>query len=110
MFFNEFEKYKDAKLDKHLFWEYKIDDDFDLEKIIKLKRFVVKRVIELGGKEDYYAVFKLYGGVDNVKDIIKDIEFLSKKDMNFVSVIFKIKMEDLKCYKKMLLMKKPILY
>ena len=107
MFFNEFEKYEDAKLNKNLLWEYKVDNDFDYNSI---KRLVVQRVIQLGGKEDYYAIFKMYGGIEGVKDIIKNIEFLSKKDMNFVSVIFNIEMEDLKCYKKMLSLKKPIMY
>ena len=107
MFFNEFKKYEDAKLNKNLLWEYKVDNDFDYNSI---KRLVVQRVIQLGGKEDYYAIFKMYGGIEGVKDIIKNIEFLSKKDMNFVSVIFNIEMEDLKCYKKMLSLKKPIMY
>lgn len=107
MFFNEFEKYKDAKLDTRLLWDFNVDENFEWN---NMKRLVVERVIELGGKEDYYAIFKMYGGINGVKEIIKNIEFLSKKDMNFVSIIFKIKLEDLKCYKKMLSMKKPILY
>lgn len=107
MFFNEFEKYKNAKLDTRLLWDFNVDENFEWN---NMKRLVVERVIELGGKEDYYAIFKMYGGINGVKEIIKNIEFLSKKDMNFVSIIFKIKLEDLKCYKKMLSMKKPILY
>lgn len=97
MFFNEFEKYKDAKLDTRLLWDFNVDENFEWN---NMKRLVVERVIELGGKEDYYAIFKMYGGINGVKEIIKNIEFLSKKDMNFVSIIFKIKLEDLKCYKK----------
>ena len=107
MFFNEFKKYENAKLNINLLWEYKVDNDFDYNSI---KRLVVQRVIQLGSKEDYYAIFNMYGGIEGVKEIIKNIEFLSKKDMNFVSVIFNIKMEDLKCYRKMLSLKKPIMY
>ena len=107
MFFNEFEKYKDAKFDKRLLWEFKVDENFEWE---NMKNLVVKRVIELGKKEDYYAVFNMYGGIDNVRSIIKNIEFLNRKDMNFVSVVFGIKLEELKCYSKMLSMKKPIFY
>ena len=93
MFFNEFEKYKNAKLNTNLLWEYNVNDNFDYN---KAQRLVVQRVIQLGSIEDYYAIFNMYGSIEGVKKIIKDIEFLSKKDMNFVSVIFKIKMEDLK--------------
>ena len=107
MFFNEFEKYKDAEFDKRLLWEFKVDENFEWE---NMKNLVVKRTIELGKKEDYYAVFNMYGGIDNVKNIIKNIEFLNRKDMNFVSVVFGIKLEELKCYTKMLSMKKPIFY
>ena len=107
MFFYEFEKYKDAKLDKRLLWEFEVEESFDYNSV---KRLVVQRVIQLGGKEDYYTIFKMFGGIDGVREIIKEIDFLSKKDMNFVSVIFKIKMEELKCYKKMLSLKKPIMY
>ena len=110
MFFDNFTKLNNANLDRHLFWEYTINDESDWNNILKNKRLVVKRVIELGRIEDFYAIFNLYGGVENVKSIIKEIEFLNKKDMNFVSVIFKIKLEELRCYKKMLLIKKPILY
>lgn len=107
MYFDEQEKFKNAKLNPHLLWEYEVSDNFDYD---KMKNIVVQRVIQLGKKEDFYAIFNLYGGIDKVVEIIKNINFLSKKDMNFVSVIFNIKLEDLKCYTKMLSMKKPMLY
>lgn len=107
MFFNEFEKFNNSKFDNRLLWEFKVDDTFDWQ---KMKELVVQRTIQLGKKEDYYAIFRLYGGIDKVKEIIKEIEFLNKKDINFVSVIFNIEKEDLKCYTKMQSMKKPIFY
>ena len=70
MFFYEFEKYKDAKLDKRLLWEFEVDKDFDYNSV---KRLVVQRVIQLGSKEDYYAIFKMFGGIDGVNKIIKYI-------------------------------------
>lgn len=107
MFFNEFEKYKDAKLDKRLLWEYDINDDFEWQ---GMRHVVVQRVIEMGKIKDFYAIFNIYDGIENVKKIIEEIDFLSKKDMNFVSIIFNIKKESLKCYTKMLSQKKPIFY
>ena len=39
----------------------------------KMKLLVVQRVIKLGKENDYYAIFKLYGGPDGVREIIKQI-------------------------------------
>lgn len=75
-----------------------------------MKHLVVQRVIEQGKKEDFYALFNLYGGIEGVKNIIKELDFLSKKDMNFVSIIFNLRKESLKCYSKMLSQTLPILY
>ena len=59
---------------------------------------VVQRVIERGWPEDFLAAFKLYGGEDGFREIIKLVPHLSDKDMNFVCVFFKLKPEELKCY------------
>lgn len=107
MFFNNSEKYNNANIDKRLLWEFNVDDDFEWQ---NMKHLVAQRVIEQGKIEDFYALFKIYGGIEEVKNIIKEIDFLNKKDMNFVSVIFNIKKENLKCYTKMCSMKEPILY
>lgn len=107
MFFNENIKYKNAKIDKRLLWEFNVDDNFEWQ---NMKHLVVQRVVEQGKKEDFYALFNLYGGIEGVKNIIKEIEFLNKKDMNFVSIIFNIRKENLKCYTKMLSLPQPILY
>lgn len=107
MFFNENTKYNNVKIDKRLLWEFNVDDDFEWQ---NMKHLVVQRVIEQGKKEDFYALFNLYGGIEGVKNIIKELDFLSKKDMNFVSIIFNIRKESLKCYSKMLSQTLPILY
>lgn len=107
MFFNENIKYENAKIDKRLLWEFNVDDNFEWQ---NMKHLVVQRVVEQGKKEDFYALFNLYGGIEGVKNIIKEIEFLNKKDMNFVSIIFNIRKENLKCYTKMLSLTQPILY
>lgn len=107
MFFNEFEKYKNAKFNTKLLWEFDVDDNFDWQ---KMSHTVVARTIELGRMEDYYAIIKIYGGIDNVKHIIKSLAFLNDKDMNFVHIIFDIDLEDLKCYTKKQSLTKPMLY
>lgn len=79
---------------KSLLWEYDLTN-FDWE---NMKTVVMQRVIERGWLDDFYAAIKLYGGIDNVREIIKDIPVLSPKDMSFVCQIFNIKKEELKCY------------
>jgi len=36
-----------------------------------MKVFVVERVIERGAENDFYAIFKLYGGPKGVREIVK---------------------------------------
>lgn len=106
MYFNKFNEFKNAKLNTNLLWDCDLKD-FDYQ---KAKKLVVKRVIERGQEEDYYAIFNLYGGIEGVKEIIKTIPHLSKKDMNFVSIVFSIDLKELECYSRMLSMKNPMLY
>jgi hypothetical protein len=88
-------KEKDIKsISKSLLWEYDLAR-FDWE---DMKIIVMQRVIERGWFDDFYAAIQLYGGIDNVREIIKDIPVLSAKDMNFVCTIFNLKKEELKCY------------
>ena len=66
-----------------------------------MKLLVVQRVIELGDENDYYAIFKLYGGPNGVRDIIKQIRSaFSPKNEAFIRTIFNLKREDLICYER----------
>ncbi|MDR0294778.1 MAG: hypothetical protein LBH91_01095 [Prevotellaceae bacterium] len=91
-----------AQLPKKLFWD--VDwANFDLQ---KNKKLVVQRVIEYGLPEDYYTLFKLYGGVSGVREIIKEIPcFRYPRDISFVCMTFNLKKEDLECYKRQQLRK-----
>ena len=72
------------------------DDDWQW-----MKLFVVTRVIEFGKENDYYAIFKLYGGPDGVRNIIKQMrKVLDPKDEAFVRTVFNLKKEDLICYER----------
>ena len=82
---------------KRLLWD--VDwNNFDVQ---KNKKMVVQRVVEYGLPEDYYTMFKLYGGVSGVREIIKEIpHFRYPQDISFVCMAFNLKKEDLKCYKR----------
>ncbi len=83
------------KIRQGLLWEYDLKD-FDWQ---YMRALVVERVIERGWDEDYYALFALYGGMDGVRQIIRDeVLLLSDKDIAFVCATFDLKKEELKCY------------
>lgn len=106
MFFDDWqEKSVGKEISKSLLWEYDLSE-FDWE---AMRTLVVQRVIERGWLDDFYAVIKKYNGIDNVREIIKEIPTLSAKDMNFVIHFFDLKKENLKCYTRKQLREKHLL-
>ncbi len=102
MFNNWEEKSTGLSISKKLLWEY----DPSTIDWFRMKHIVVTRVIERGWMNDFYAAIRLYGGMDNFKQIIKELPYLSDKDMDFVCKIFELKKEELLCYtRKQLRMK-----
>lgn len=95
MFFDNYNLHKDAKIRNSLLWEYEI------EKINwqQMREIIVQRVVERGRMNDFYAILNLYG-LEGVKEAIKQIPYLNPKDLAFVSSVFEIKKEELKCYTK----------
>lgn len=90
--------HKNEVVNKAILWEYDVDSpSWDWQ---KMKRIVVQRVIEYGRLQDWYAMFQMYGGHNNVRSIILEIPYLTPKSMAFVCVLFDIKKDDLKCYKR----------
>lgn len=105
MFFEDWEDntiFPNAEIPKYLLWEYKLDN-FDWH---KMRHQVVQRVIELGRPEDFYAAIRLYGGLDNFIEIIKELPYLSDKDITLVSAMFHIKKQHLKSYRNKRVRKK----
>lgn len=100
MFFSEekIKKNKNKKFNNILFW----DCDKKNIDIKKMKEFIVERVIHMGKDEDFYALFNNYGGIENVKKIIKNLKYIDEHDIGFVCAVFEIKKEELKCLKKRL--------
>lgn len=80
---------------KHLLWEVN-KENFDYNKSSQL---VVERVVQRGDTDDWLTILNLYG-YERVREQIKQIPHLNKKDMNFVHLIFDIPLNELKCYTK----------
>jgi 16S rRNA C1402 N4-methylase RsmH len=86
-----------ATIPSRLLWDVDLNN-FDWE---KGKNIVVERVIEQGMPEDFYTLFRMYGGVEGVREIAKNIKhFRWKQDIAFTCMIFDIKKEDMACYKR----------
>lgn len=95
MFFDDYKKYANAKLDPALLWEYDISAiDFH-----KMRELVVQRVIERGWKNDWYFILNYYS-VEGVKEAIKKIPYLNDKDRNFARILFRIPTSEMKCYEQ----------
>ena len=83
------------QINRGLLWDY----DLSCFDWTAMRRVVVQRVIERGREEDFLAIFSLYGGIEGVREIVRDeVAWLSPKDMSFAYRIFGLKKEDLKCY------------
>lgn len=100
------EKSEGLKLPRSLLW------DVDLENIDlhgDIRKLLVERVLERGEKEDFYAVIRFYGGLENFREIIKEIHYLSDRNIAFACTVFDLQKEELRCYKRMQLRKKRLL-
>jgi hypothetical protein len=90
-------KQQEIAIPKRLLWDMDLSN-FDFQ---KNKKIVVQRVIENGLPEDYNIIFALYGGVEGVKEVIKQIHhFRYPQDVAFVCNAFDLKKEELECYKR----------
>ena len=93
MFFGDYQKYPNAKVNGSLLWEYNMDKvDYS-----KMRNLIVARVIERRWPQDWYAIFNLYG-VSGVISAVKEIPYMNDKDMNFVAYIFNLPLTALQCY------------
>ena len=102
---NMFEDWKqriknNPQVSKFLLWDIDTSNLSD-EDMQRMKVFVVHRVVELGDENDFYAILRLYGGFEGVREAIKQIPaVLHPRNESFVRLVFNIKKEDLICYER----------
>ncbi|MCX8492032.1 MAG: hypothetical protein ORN54_13300 [Cyclobacteriaceae bacterium] len=95
MYFTGFDAPQSAELNKALLWEYDTTQiDYDAMRIV-----IVQRVVERGRMEDWYFILKQYG-IEKIKETIKGLSYLNRKDMRFVSHQFSIPLNEMKCYER----------
>lgn len=96
MLFADWKSYPHQTIPKELLWEYNTNN-YTKEQWKNIAVTVARRVIEIGSKNDWYALLQLYNGPSNVIKIIKQIPVMTDVDKNFVTFAFELKENDLKC-------------
>ena len=96
MFFDDWKEQPRYQIPQRLLWEYDINGFTD-KQWRNISVTVARRVIELGDKQDWYALMQLYGGPKKVARIVKRIPELNDIDRNFVKFAFNLKDSDLRC-------------
>jgi hypothetical protein len=78
---------------KRCFWE----QDYTKLNFDTGKRYIITRVISYGSQNDHIELFKYYGW-DVIKEEVVNINYLNKKILNFLSILFEISKKEFKAY------------
>lgn len=78
--------------------------DLDFEKLNPLdhKRIIIERVVSLGNLNELLQIEKFYGIPELVK-VVKKINFLDAKTLNFIALVWGVPKTQFKCYHRKLL-------
>lgn len=78
-----------------LFWDVKVDDlDFEKDRL-----YVIDRVMNYGGWNDFLEVLRFYGEEVIRTEIVRS-SYLKKDVLNFVCFYFGLKPEEFECYNR----------
>ncbi len=80
---------------KRLFWDVRVENlDFETDRL-----YVIDRVMNYGGWNDFLEVLRFYGEEIIRSEIVRS-SYLKKDVLNFVCFYFDLKPEDFKCYNR----------
>jgi len=80
-------------LHKQYFWDVNLKD----LNVDRSKRLIIERVFALGTSTEVKLVISYYG-TETVVDVLKKLNYIDPKTLNFVSAYFKVSLESFKCY------------
>ncbi|MEA1887796.1 MAG: hypothetical protein U9N72_11360 [Bacteroidota bacterium] len=83
------------ELKKNYFW------DVDLKKLDpeRFKRLIIERVFKLGEASEIMMIINYYGE-DVIIDVLKNLNYIDHKTLNFASKFFNLPLQSFKCYKR----------
>jgi len=84
---------RNLEFDRALFWDI---DPMNLD-IDKHSRFIIERVLNKGGLEDWYTLKKIYN-LSIIRDESVNIRTLDKKTLSFLSNYFGVDKKQFRCY------------
>ncbi len=82
-----------AKFSKHLFWDTSVES-VDVE---RHRKWLVKRVLEKGTKEDWDRLLSLYGKAE-IAGAIRTMRSLEKKSLSFACAVLDLEPTECRCY------------
>ncbi|MCU0432207.1 MAG: hypothetical protein MUC87_01985 [Bacteroidia bacterium] len=85
------------QLSREIFW----DTNYDTINWEQNYQWVICRVLDRGGIEDFRAIRKFYGD-KKIIEAAKEARYLSRKTVHFVSAIFNVPLNEFRCYNLML--------
>jgi len=81
-----------SEFSAHLFW----DVDSNTVDLLKHRKWLIKRVLEKGTREDWNKVLKHYGK-DGVREAVRGMRSLEKKALSFTCVVLELDQSELQC-------------
>jgi len=82
-------------LSPQYFWDVNVNN-LDL---IRSKRLIIERVFVMGTSKEILLVINYYGN-RVVVGVLKSLNYIDPKTLNFVSKLFYISLESFKCYSR----------
>lgn len=82
-----------SALNPQYFW------DVDLSAVNQATscRLIIERVFSLGEIKEMKEVIRYYG-VEKTLDVLRNLTFIDRKSLNFISRFFNVPSEEFKCY------------
>lgn len=78
---------------KRCFWE----QDYNKLNLDTDKGYIITKVVSYGSQNDHIELFRYYGW-EIIKEEVVNINYLNKKILNFLSIIFEIDKKKFKAY------------
>ena len=90
---NEKEKKNIPVFSKRCFWK----QDYTKLDFNSGKRYIITRVVSYGSQNDHVELFNYYGW-NTIKEEVIYIRYLSRKILNFLSILFEIDKEKFRAF------------